>query len=222
MRNILLIEDDIQLQELIQDYLHSYNYICNSFSHPREALKEFAENFKDYSLVILDLNLPEMDGFDLFKKLKKIYEIPIIISTARGDIGNKIFGFELGADDYLAKPYDPRELVLRIDSTLKKNTSLQTYTVSDFTICEQSHSVYLNNKLIEFTKVEYEIFLFFIKNRKNNISRESLIDNSTLNHNVKDRVVDTHIKNIRIKIDDDAKKPKYIKSVWEIGYSFVG
>ncbi|MDZ7819657.1 MAG: response regulator transcription factor [Aliarcobacter sp.] len=111
-KNVLLIEDNIELQNLISVFLKSYDYDCVVFSKPLEALKDFEENHHIYSIVILDLGLPGMDGFDLFKKLKEIKNIPIIISTARDDIGNKIHGFELGADDYLSKPYEPRELVL--------------------------------------------------------------------------------------------------------------
>lgn len=131
MKKVLLIEDDLVLQNLINEFLKEYNYICNPFSQPSEALEEFSKNYQEYSIVILDLGLPGMDGFDLFKKLKEIKDIPIIISTARGDIGNKIFGFELGADDYLSKPYEPRELVLRIEATLKRYSSNNTITINE-------------------------------------------------------------------------------------------
>ncbi|NCB11345.1 MAG: response regulator transcription factor, partial [Erysipelotrichia bacterium] len=119
-KNVLLIEDNFELQNLISVFLKSYDYDCVIFSKPLEALQDFEENHHKYSIVILDLGLPGMDGFDLFKKLKEITNIPIIISTARDDIGNKIHGFELGADDYLSKPYEPREFVLRIDAALKR------------------------------------------------------------------------------------------------------
>ncbi len=90
-KKILLIEDDTDLQKLISEYLHDYNFCCEIFSHPIDALKEYTLNYNQYSLVVLDLGLPQMDGFDLFKSLKKIKNIPIIISTARDDIGNKIY-----------------------------------------------------------------------------------------------------------------------------------
>ena len=117
-KKVLLIEDDLQMQKFIIEYLEDYNFECFAFAHPKDALENFKNN-NDYSIIILDLMLPDMDGFDLFKKLKQIQDIPIIISSARGDIGNKIHGFELGADDYLAKPYEPRELVLRIEHILE-------------------------------------------------------------------------------------------------------
>ena len=130
-KNVLLIEDNLELQNLINSFLKSYDYDCVVFSKPLEALKDFEENNHIYSIVILDLGLPGMDGFDLFKKLKEIKNIPIIISTARDDIGNKIHGFELGADDYLSKPYEPRELVLRIDATLKRYTNDDKIKIND-------------------------------------------------------------------------------------------
>ena len=112
-KKVLLIEDDLQMQKFIIEDLKDYDFDCTAFDQPKDALEEFKKE-NDYCIIILDLMLPEMDGFDLFKKLKQINDIPIIISSASGDIGNKIHGFELGADDYLAKPYEPRELVLRI------------------------------------------------------------------------------------------------------------
>ncbi len=168
---VLLIEDDLQMQKFIVEYLKDYKFDCIAFSHPKDALENF-KNDNDFSIIILDLMLPDMDGFDLFKKLKAIKDIPIIISTARGDIGNKIHGFELGADDYLAKPYEPRELVLRIEHILNK-TFNKTITLNNFTIDKEN------------------------------------------------RTIDMHISNIRCKIEDDSKNPKYIKSVWGIGYKFT-
>ena len=117
-KRVLLIEDDKDMQKLIVEYLKEYDFDCVAFDQPKDVLEHFKID-NNYSIIILDLMLPEMDGFDLFKKLKQIKDIPIVISSARGDIGNKIHGFELGADDYLAKPYEPRELVLRIEHILK-------------------------------------------------------------------------------------------------------
>lgn len=133
-KKILLIEDDTDLQKLISEYLNDYNFCCEIFSHPIDALKEYTLNYNQYSLVVLDLGLPQMDGFDLFKNLKTIKDIPIIISTARDDIGNKIYGFELGADDYLSKPYEPRELILRIEAILKRHYNTQRIKINELLI----------------------------------------------------------------------------------------
>lgn len=220
-KNVLLIEDDLQMQSFILEYLKDYNFDCKAFSNPKEAINEFKKNCQNYDIVILDLMLPNMDGFDLFKKLKQIRDIPVIISSARGDIGNKIHGFELGADDYLAKPYEPRELVLRINSILRKSNPSKL-KIGDFEIDKINHEVKLDNYPIEFTKIEFEIFIFLIENLNKVSSREQILHATSLDENTKNRTIDMHISNIRYKIGDDSKEPKYIKSVWGIGYKFVG
>lgn len=220
-KKVLLIEDDFDLQKLINNYLESYGYDCNAYYQPLEALKEFEENHMMYSIVILDLGLPQLDGFDLFKKLKMIKNIPIIISTARDDIGNKIHGFELGAEDYLSKPYEPRELILRMDAILKRYKNDEEIQINDLLIDLNKNSVFLDQNEIEFTKIESEIFFIFIKNMNKVISREDIINQISLKEDTKNRTIDMHISNIRFKINDDSKKQKYIKSVWGIGYKFI-
>lgn len=220
-KKILLIEDDTDLQKLISEYLHDYNFCCEIFSHPIDALKEYTLNYNQYSLVVLDLGLPQMDGFDLFKSLKKIKNIPIIISTARDDIGNKIYGFELGADDYLSKPYEPRELILRIEAILKRNYNTEKIKINKLLIDIEKEQVFLKDQEIEFTKIEMEIFLLLIKNINKIISRENIAKLTSLKNDTKNRTIDMHISNIRFKIDDDSKEPIYIKSVWGIGYKFI-
>ena len=220
-KKILLIEDDLQMQSFIKDYLKEYNYICNAFDNPKEALENFERNSKSYSIIVLDLMLPQMDGFDLLKKLKKIsLNTPIIISSARGDIGNKIHGFELGIDDYLAKAYEPRELVLRIENILRKSTTNQV-TISNFKIDKTNMSIELDNYPIQLTKVEFEIFIFLIENTNKIYSREQILNATSMDENSNNRTIDMHISNIRHKIGDDSKKPTYIKSVWGVGYKFV-
>jgi len=221
MNKVLLVEDDLELQKLISEYLTDYNYKCSSFEKPIDALKEFTENGGSYSIIVLDLGLPGIDGFDLFKKLKEIKDIPIIISTARDDIGNKIFGFELGAVDYLSKPYEPRELVLRIDVALKKYSNSNEIQISGLQINKDEKKVSIDNHEIEFTKIESEIFFLFIQNINQVVSREDIINQTSLKEDTKNRTIDMHISNIRFKIDDDSKEPKYIKSIWGIGYKFI-
>ena len=219
-KKVLLVEDDLQMQSLIVDYLKDYGFIVTAFDNPKDVLEDFKIN-NDYSIIILDLMLPFMDGFDLFNKLKEIKNIPIIISTARGDIGNKIHGFELGADDYLAKPYEPRELVLRIESILKRNSNKE-FKVGDFTIDKDSRTVLIDGYTIDFTKIEFEIFIYLVENQNKISSREQILNSTSLDLDTRNRTIDMHISNIRAKIGDDSKNPKYIKSIWGIGYKFVG
>jgi two-component system, OmpR family, response regulator len=218
--NILLIEDDTQMKDFIVDYLKDFNYNCKAFENGKDVLSEL-ENNKNYDIVILDLMLPDIDGFDLFKKIKKVLDIPVIISSARGDIGNKIHGFELGADDYLSKPYEPRELVLRVENIFKKNLS-NKIKISNLIIDQSTRSVSIDDFEIDLTKIEFEILIFLVSNLNINTSREQILHATSLDENTKNRTIDTHISNLRYKIGDDSKDPKYIKSVWGHGYKFIG
>ncbi|WOE69181.1 response regulator transcription factor [Hydrogenimonas thermophila] len=220
--SILLIEDDKQMQELICDYLESFGYKIESFTDPKEAINQFLKAPNNFDVIILDLMLPGMDGFDVCKTIKEHSDIPIIISSARGDIGNKIYGFELGVDDYLAKPYEPRELVLRIEAVLRRLNKNNKTKISDFIIDATNREVLLDNYPIDLTKVEFEIFFHLLKNQNRVVSREQIINASSLPIDTKNRTVDMHISNIRHKIGDDPKNPKYIKSIWGIGYKFIG
>jgi len=222
MQHILLIEDDVEMQELICEYLSSYNFEVTPFAQPKEALEHFRKNPTHYAVVVLDLMLPQMDGFDVCKKLREVSQLPIIISSARGEVSDKILAFEGGADDYLAKPYEPRELVIRINAILRRATK-ELRVVGDFSIDEDKREVQVDGYSVDLTQIEYDIFLFFLKNREKVVSRE-LISNAVkgIEYNSKDRTIDMHISNLRQKIGDDAKEPKYIKSVWGIGYKFVG
>lgn len=163
-----------------------------------------------------------MDGFDVAKMIKSHMDIPIIISSARTDIGNKIYGYDLGADDYLDKPYEPRELVLRIEAVLRRYGRKNELVVSDFTIDESNRSVLMEGYPIDLTRIEFDIFILLVKNRGKNLSRDQIIGSLGLGDEVKHRTIDMHISNIRLKIGDDAKESRYIKSVWGIGYKFMG
>ncbi len=221
-KKVLLIEDDIQMQMLIRNYLVNYDFITVAYANPKDALAAIFTDHESFDIVILDLMLPEMDGFDVAKAIKEKMDIPIIISSARGDIGNKIHGYELGVDDYLEKPYEPRELVLRIEAVLSRYSKNSSLKIANFVIDEGAYSVSVDGYPIDLTKIEFEIFIFLIKNRGKNVSREQIINATSLEYDTKSRTIDTHISNIRQKIDDDAKEPHYIKSVWGIGYKFIG
>lgn len=220
---ILLIEDDLEMQELLHDYLLNFDFEVDSFANPLEALKVLNTNH-NYSLVVLDLMLPHLDGFDVCKKIRQKSTIPIIISSARGNLGDKIVAFEYGADDYLAKPYEPKELVIRINAILRRITTTPTVTkVGEFEIDEDRFQITQEGHLLELTNIEYEIFTFLLTNKDKVLSREAI--SSFLGNeysNIKHRAIDMHISNIRTKICDDSKNAKYIKSVWGIGYKFIG
>lgn len=218
----MLIEDDILMQSLICDYLKNYDYEVAAFDEPKKAIETLFAKKEHFDIIILDLMLPGMDGFDVAKKIKSVMDIPIIISSARGEIGSKIYGYEIGADDYLEKPYEPRELVLRIDAVLRRYSKSTSYKNGDFEIDEKTYSISMDGYPVELTKIEFEIFLFLLNNRGKNVSREQIVNATSLEYDTRARTIDTHISNIRQKIGDDAKNPHYIKSVWGIGYKFVG
>ncbi|MCK5110483.1 MAG: response regulator transcription factor [Arcobacteraceae bacterium] len=221
MQKILLIEDDLDMQELITDYLQNYDFKVEAFTKPKEALAHLENNKNNYSLVVLDLMLPQMDGFDVCKKIRQISTIPIIISSARDQISDKILGFDLGADDYLAKPYEPRELVIRINAILRRTIN-KSRIIGDFEIDEDKMEIKVDGYLVDLTQIEYDILHLFLQNGDKVMSRE-VISNAVngIEYNTKDRTIDMHISNLRQKIGDDPKDPQYIKSVWGIGYKFI-
>lgn len=222
MKNILLIEDDLDMQTLISDYLQNYDFSVEVFDKPKEALEHLQKLPRAYDLVILDLMLPQMDGFDICKTIRKTSNIPIIISSARSEMSDKILGFDFGADDYLAKPYEPRELVLRINSILRRVTQ-KNKIVGDFEINEAKMEIKLEGLLVDLTKIEYDILYLLLVNSDKVLSRESIVNSvNGIEYNAKDRTIDMHISNIRQKLGDDSKDPKYIKSVWGIGYKYIG
>lgn len=219
MTKILLIEDDLDMQELLTDYLQNYDFSVCAFANPLHALLDLKTN--EYSLVILDLMLPHLDGFDVCKKIREDSNVPIIISSARGNLGDKVLAFEYGADDYLAKPYEPKELIIRINAILRRlHPKSNKKQIGEFTIDEDKTEILQNNHPLELTNIEYEIFSFLLQNPLKVLSRESIAQ--YLESELKDRAIDMHISNIRNKIFDDSKSPKYIKSIWGVGYKFIG
>lgn len=220
MGKILLIEDDLDMQGLIVAYLTQSKYEVLATHLPSKAL-EILESRTSIDLIILDLTLPEMDGFKLCKKIRKLTQAPIIISSARGDVYNKVEGFDMGADDYLAKPYEHVELLARINALLRrlkpKNMDLGGMEVNVETRC-----VIVDGMNIDLTPTEFEILLFLIENRQKPMSREQIANSiASMGEDSTLRSIDTHIRNIRSKIDDSAKEPRFIQSVWGIGYKFI-
>ena len=219
MHKLLLIEDDLDMQQLIVAYLTQSKYNVIATHSPAKAI-EILEGRDSIDLIILDLTLPEMDGLKLCKKIRKLTQVPIIISSARGDVYNKVEGFDVGADDYLAKPYEPVELLARINALLRrlkpKNMEFGALQVN-----VEARSVVVDGMSVDLTPTEFEILLFLIENRPKPMSREQIANSiATMGEDSTLRSIDTHIRNIRSKIDDSAKEPRFIQSVWGIGYKF--
>ncbi|WP_299549710.1 response regulator transcription factor [uncultured Helicobacter sp.] len=220
MYKILIVEDDLEMQKLLQDYLQQNAMEVVTTHSPNTAL-DWIKQQKGFHLIVLDIMLPEMDGLELCERIREISDIPIIMSSARGDISSKMLGFKNGADDYLAKSYEPLELVARINALLKRYTQTQSVIYKDLEIDSTKRRVKVQGVEIDLTPAEFEILnlLFLHKGKpfsRNSLSQAiaSIAPDSSL------RSIDTHVRNLRAKLGDDAKMPKYIQSVWGIGYKF--
>ncbi len=217
---VYLIEDDKDMQKLLEGYLENYGYKVEAFADPIEALQKLKSR-ETCDLVILDLMLPKMDGFDVCKEIRTFSQVPIIISSARGNLGDKVLAFEYGADDYLAKPYEPKELLVRMDAIFRRiNTTYGVQKIGEFEIDETKMEIHQNGHPLELTKIEFEILSLFLHHPNQVFSRESISHHTK--QGSKERVIDMHISNLRTKLFDDIKSPKYIKSIWGVGYKFIG
>lgn len=219
MAKILLIEDDLDMQGLIVTYLKQAGFEAIATASPTKSL-EILKQQKSIDLIILDLTLPELDGFELCKKIRTFSNIPIIISSARGDIYNKIQGFEKGADDYLAKPYEPAELIARINAMLRRFKPKEM-NFDNLSVNISKREVMLDDKILDLTNTEFDILIFLIENRLHPVSREAIANSiGAIHEDSSFRSIDTHVRNLRAKLGDSAKEPKFIQSIWAIGYKF--
>ncbi len=222
MLKILMIEDDSEIAELLTNYLSQYNIELFNYQSPMLGVNALERD--KYDLLILDLSLPGIDGLDVCKLVREKHDIPIIISTARSDITDRVLGLEVGADDYLPKPYDPRELVARIQSVLRRyNKQIEKTTSGIFRVDDDLIQIYKYGEPLDLTRGEYEILKLFIKRSGYVVSREYIADNIDSFHiESSDRSIDVIVSRIRSKIGDSSKRPKYIQSVRGVGYKFIG
>lgn len=223
-KKIYVIDDDQKLCGLLEEYLAKFGYEVTSFTHPSEGLKALKRSLPD--LIILDIMLPDMDGFDVCRTIRKEFSLPIIMLTARGDVHDRIVGLELGADDYLPKPFEPRELVARMQSILrrgKSGTSPDTKRVGNLLVDFGKHQVTLEDQSVNITTAEFEILSMLIKRPGMVFSRNQILDKLwNIEWDVYNRSIDVLISRLRHKLKDDPKNPRYIKTVWGSGYMFIG
>jgi len=217
-----MIEDDVELAEILTEYLKQFNIEVTNYDEPFLALSSLKVN--TYDLVILDLTLPGMDGLDVCKAIVKDFDIPIIISSARSDITDKVTALQLGADDYLPKPYDPRELEVRIKTILRRfnHTNIPEEKVKTFTLNLEKKEITKNGKYIKLTAAEFEVLSLLVKREGFVISREDIFDNSDLLNQDYDGSgsLAVIINRIRQKIEDNPKEPKYLHTIRGMGYKF--
>ena len=223
MAKVLMVEDDLEIIELLEEYLKGYNIDTLSVTLPSVALEKL--EIESFDLILLDLGLPQMDGLELCKIIKERYpQIPIIISTARADVSDKVIAFEIGADDYIAKPYEPRELVARIQALIKRYQNFNTISKKSlFNIDRVKMVIEQNGKALDLTLAEYEIFTILLEKKHQVVSREFILNSiDSIKWDSSDRSIDVIVSRIRYKIGDTPKEPKFIKSVRGIGYKYIG
>ena len=219
--NLLMIEDDVELAEILCNFLKRYNITVTNYDDPYLGIS--ALSLTKYDLLILDLSLPGMDGLEICKEVRTKSDIPIIISSARSDLEDKIVGLELGADDYLPKPYEPKELYARIMSVLrryKKSNPPHEETPNTLLVLkEESHTIFFNNVPLTLTPAEYDVLAHLIKKNNCVVSRTELLNSAlSLNEDNESRSLDVLISRIRTKLGESSKEPKLIHSVRGIGY----
>ncbi|MRI59230.1 MAG: DNA-binding response regulator [Epsilonproteobacteria bacterium] len=213
-----MIEDDIELAEILSEYLKKYGIDVTNFDDPYVAIS--AMRIEDFDALILDLTLPEMDGLDILKKIREFSDIPVIISSARSDLSDKVIGLELGADDYLPKPYDPKELEARLKAITRRRT--KPPKEPDFKIYKNRREIHFKSKPLHLTPAEYEVLGYLIEHQNQPVDREELLYAcENLSENASEKTIDVIISRIRQKIGDEPKNPRYIQSVRGIGYKFV-
>lgn len=223
-KTILIVDDDAKLNELLSEYLTKNGFVCFTSEAPSDAYAKLKK--QNFDLIILDVMLPEMDGFEVCKNIRKEYDTPIIMLTARGEVTDKIVGLELGADDYLPKPFEPRELLARISSIvrrvegkLKLSSNIRFKTLA---IDINKRAAYINGKDIELTTAEFELLFLFAKNNGKVLSRDDLMKNTRgISWESYNRSVDVMVSRLRTKLKNfSPKKEDYIKTVHSVGYMF--
>ena len=221
---ILIIDDDKKLNTLLTDYLGDFGFNTLSATHPKEGLKKLKKQSID--LVILDVMLPEMDGFEVCKTIRLRSLVPIIMLTARGELTDKIVGLELGADDYLPKPFEPRELVARIHSVLRRAKKVDVTRPQSFgslNINFSKHVVKLDSKPVELTTNEFTALAFLARNPGKVFNRDEILQELRgIDCDAFNRSVDITMSRLRQKLNDNPRSPKFIKTIWGTGYVFIG
>jgi DNA-binding response OmpR family regulator len=221
---VLIIDDDEKLNRLLHEFLSDFGYETISAIHPVEGLKLFKKKLPD--LVILDIMLPDMDGFEVCKAIRRSHTVPIIMLTARGELTDKVVGLELGADDYLAKPFEPRELVARIHSVLRRAQKIDDSRPQKFGRLEidfPKHIVRLDGQIVDLTTNEFVALALLVRNSGKVLNRDQILQELRgMDCDAFNRSVDITISRLRQKLKDDPKAPAFIKTIWGSGYVFVG
>lgn len=217
---ILVVDDESRMRKLVSDFLTKKNFQVLEAGDGEEAIDIFYAE-KDVAMIILDVMMPKMDGWEVCREIRKNSKVPIIMLTARGDERDELLGFELGVDEYISKPFSPKILVARVEAILRRtgqgNTE-DTLSAGGIVIDKAAHIATVDGKTMDLSFKEFELLTYFLENQGIALSREKIL-NSVWNYDYfgDARTIDTHVKKLRSKMGD---KGEYIKTVWGMGYKF--
>lgn len=215
---ILVVDDEEMIREVIKEYSISEGFLVEEADNGRDAVFKVKNN--DYDLIIMDIMMPHMDGYTAIKEIKKIKNIPVIVLSARGEEYDKLTGFDIGIDDYVTKPFSPKELIARIKAVSKRNSNIKEdiFKYEDLQVDYKAREVKIDNKHINLTPKEYELLTYFIENKNIALSREQLLSKLWgYDFFGDDRTIDTHIKMLRNNL---GKYRDMIVTVRTVGYKF--
>ena len=224
MYKVLIADDNKQIVSILSEYCKKNNFTVNTVFDGETALKEIEEN--EFDIILLDVMMPKKDGFDVCREVRTFSNVPIIMITARGEDYEKIMGLEIGADDYIVKPFSPGEIIARINAILrrimpKNDESEKIFTFDNLEIDLNNFTVKVNDEIISLTKKEIEILWTLATNQNKVFTRENLLDLIWgFDYFGESRTVDTHIKRLRAKLDNYEHKKWNIKTIWGVGYKF--
>jgi DNA-binding response OmpR family regulator len=219
---VLVIDDDRKLRGLLTEYLETGGFEVIGAGRADEGLRLLRTEHPQ--IVILDVMLPGMDGFEACRTIRRESAVPIIMLTARGEVTDRVVGLELGADDYLAKPFEPRELVARIDAILRRGrASSETWTFGELRVDPSRRAASMNGEEIQLTTAEFDLLELLIRGRGRVLSRGHILDGVRGEAwDAFDRSIDVLVSRLRNKLGDDPKQPRYVRTVRGAGYAFVG
>ncbi len=217
---ILVVDDEQRMRKLIKDFLTAKGYKILEAEDGEKALEVYEKNKNQINLILLDVMMPKLDGWSVLRQIRQNSKVPIIMLTARGEEQDELFGFELGVDEYISKPFSPKILVARVEVILKRtnqtNTEITEY--GGIEIDKEGRTVKVDGKLVELSLREYELLVYLVDNTNIALSRDKILNNVwNYDYYGDSRTIDSHIKKIRHKL---GKKGKYIKTIRGIGYKF--
>lgn len=216
---ILMVDDEARMRKLVKDFLSIKGFTVIEASDGEEAVDVFFEQ-KDIALIILDVMMPKMDGWETLKTIRKYSQVPIIMLTARGEERDELQGFDLGVDEYISKPFSPKILVARVEAILRRSNAVPADAVEVGGICmdKAAHQVMIDGKNVDLSYKEFELLSYFMENQGLALSREKILNNVWNYDYFGDaRTIDTHVKKLRSKMGE---KGGFIKTIWGMGYKF--